>query len=96
MKMAAQPHVLVVDDDSHVAAAVRRALIYDGYDVEVAHDGRDALEKALARPPDIVLLDLMLPDIDGLEVCRQIRSTSDVPILMLTARDDDVDKIVGL
>src|SRR5262245_3428387 len=66
------------------------------YTVEIARDGAEALQKAENTKPDLVVLDLMLPDIDGLEVCRQIRSGSDVPILMLTARDDDIDKIVGL
>ena len=66
------------------------------YTVEIARDGTEALAKAEGVKPDLVVLDLMLPDIDGLEVCRQIRADSDVPILMLTARDDDIDKIVGL
>jgi DNA-binding response OmpR family regulator len=66
------------------------------YQVEIARDGGEALQKAENAKPDLVVLDLMLPDIDGLEVCRRIRSGSDVPILMLTARDDDIDKIVGL
>lgn len=94
--MVALPHMLVVDDDRGVAAALRRALVYDGYSVEVAHDGGSALQKALAHPPDIVLLDLMLPDIHGMEVCRRLRADGDVPILMLTARDATSDRVRGL
>jgi two-component system response regulator MprA len=94
--MAETPHILVVDDDSRIAASVRRALIYEGYDVDVAANGRGALDKALERAPDVVVLDLMLPDIDGLEVCRRLRADSDVPILMLTARDGTRDRVSGL
>src|SRR5690348_12494758 len=66
------------------------------YHVEIARDGTEALQKYDSLKPELIVLDLMLPDMDGLDVCRQIRASSDVPILMLTARDDDVDKIVGL
>jgi len=88
--------ILVVEDERNIASFVSMYLKNARYHVEIARDGTEALQKADATKPDLVVLDLMLPDIDGLEVCRQIRSTSDVPILMLTARDDDVDKIVGL
>jgi two-component system response regulator MprA len=88
--------ILVVDDDSRIAAALRRALVYEGYAVEVAGDGRDALDKAAALCPDVVVLDVMLPDIDGVEVCRRLRGESDVPILMLTARDGVTDRVRGL
>jgi two-component system response regulator MprA len=94
--MAGQPHILVVDDDTRIAASVRRALIYEGYDVEVAADGRQALERALHQPPDLVVLDIMLPRIDGIEVCRRLRAAGDVPILMLTARDATADRVLGL
>jgi two-component system response regulator MprA len=94
--MDAKPRVLVVDDDSRIAASVKRALVYEGYLVEVAHDGRGALASALAREPDLVVLDIMLPDIDGMEVCRRLRRVSDVPILMLTARDATPDRVAGL
>jgi two-component system alkaline phosphatase synthesis response regulator PhoP len=67
-----------------------------GYKVEAANDGQTALDKIRAQPPALVVLDLMLPVVDGWEVCRRVRAASDVPIIMLTARDDDVDKIVGL
>jgi two-component system response regulator MprA len=94
--MADQPHVLVVDDDNRIAAALRRALIYEGYAVDVAPDGNLALRRARERTPDIVVLDLMLPGIDGLEVCRRLRAEGDVPILMLTARDATADRVEGL
>ncbi len=88
--------ILVVEDERNIASFVAMYLKNARYQVDIARDGAEALQKADSLKPDLVVLDLMLPDIDGLEVCRQIRSTSDVPILMLTARDDDVDKIVGL
>jgi two-component system response regulator MprA len=94
--MNVQAHILVVDDDARIAASVRRALIYEGYEVEVAPDGRSALEIARNRPPDLVVLDVMLPHIDGVEVCRRMRSEGDVPILMLTARDTTADRVRGL
>jgi two-component system response regulator MprA len=90
--------VLVVDDDAGVAAAVRRALVYDGYGVDVASDGPAALAQVRDAPPDLVILDVMLPGLDGLEVCRRLRAdtTLDVPILMLTARDATGDRVRGL
>ncbi len=89
-------HVLVVDDDAHILAALKRTLHYEGYSVEVALDGPGALARAASRPPDLVLLDVMLPGIDGVEVCRQLRAADDVPILMLTARDATGDRVRGL
>jgi two-component system, OmpR family, response regulator MprA len=94
--MPAQPHVLVVDDDSHIAASLRRALIYEGYAVEVAPDGAMALNRARERMPDLVVLDVMLPGMSGLEVCQRLRAAGDVPILMLTAKDGTADRVVGL
>jgi DNA-binding response OmpR family regulator len=88
--------ILIVEDERNIASFVSMYLKNARYQVEIARDGGEALLKAENVKPDLVVLDLMLPDIDGLEVCRQIRSNSDVPILMLTARDDDIDKIVGL
>jgi DNA-binding response OmpR family regulator len=88
--------ILIVEDERNIASFVSMYLKNARYSVEIARDGAEALHKAENAKPDLVVLDLMLPDIDGLEVCRQIRSSSDVPILMLTARDDDIDKIVGL
>src|SRR5437762_2259628 len=78
------------------AAAVRRALIYEGYEVEVAGDGPGALVRARERLPDLVILDVMLPGLDGVEVCRRLRADGDVPILMLTARDATADRVRGL
>src|ERR671916_1042798 len=88
--------VLVVEDEASIASFVAMYLRNAGYDVQVAPNGRDALAKAESASPSLIVLDLMLPDIDGIEVCRRVRQRSDVPILMLTARDEDVDKIVGL
>ena len=88
--------VLVVDDDARLAASLRRALAYEGHAVEVASDGPAALIAARDRPPDLVVLDVMLPGIDGVEVCRRLRAGSDLPILMLTARDAISDRVAGL
>jgi DNA-binding response OmpR family regulator len=88
--------VLVVEDEASIASFVAMYLRNAGYEVQVAPNGRDALTKSENASPSLIVLDLMLPDIDGIEVCRRIRQRSDVPILMLTARDEDVDKIVGL
>jgi DNA-binding response OmpR family regulator len=88
--------VLVVEDESSIASFVALYLKNAGYRIQSVGNGRDALERVAAEKPDLIVLDLMLPDVDGLEVCRRIRQTSDVPILMLTARDEDVDKIIGL
>lgn len=88
--------VLVVDDEATLVDTIRYNLRREGYDVQVASEGNEALKLARASSPDLVVLDLMLPGLDGLEVCRQLRRDSTVPILMLTAKDDEVDKIVGL
>ena len=88
--------ILVVDDDARLAASLRRALAYEGYAVEVVADGPAALVAARDRPPDLVVLDGMLPGLDGIEVCRRLRDGSDVPILMLTARDGVSDRVAGL
>jgi len=88
--------VLVVEDEPSIASFVALYLKNAGYPVRTVSSGSDALTQFAAEPPSLIVLDLMLPDIDGIEVCRRIRKGSDVPILMLTARDDDVDKIIGL
>ncbi len=88
--------ILIVEDERNIASFVSMYLKKERYTVDIARDGAEALAKFESTKPDLMVLDLMLPDMDGLEICRQIRSSSDVPILMLTARDDDVDKIVGL
>lgn len=88
--------LLLVDDEKHIIELERLYLEKEGYKIEVAYDGKSALEKFRAAKPAAIILDLMLPVIDGWEVCRRIRQESDIPIIMLTARDQDVDKIVGL
>jgi DNA-binding response OmpR family regulator len=88
--------ILVVDDDRSIVELVRLYLSNEGFGVEVAYNGRDALRKFSQTHPQLVVLDLMLPEIDGWEVCRQIRKDNQTPIIMMTARGDDVDTIVGL
>ena len=89
--------ILVVEDEARIASLISRNLRMEGYQVEVAPDGETALEKALSKPPDLIVLDVMLPDIDGLEVCRQLRMAgSDEPVLMLTAKDAIPDRVAGL
>src|SRR2546422_8541892 len=91
-----QERILVVEDEPTVAEVVDRYLRRDGYKVCVAHDGLDGMEDYDRFQPDLVVLDLMLPGLDGMEVCRRIRSHATTPIIMLTARGDEVDKLVGL
>lgn len=91
-----EPQVLVVDDDPQILSFLRRALTYDGYAVETATDGVEALMKAQGRELDLVVLDIMMPGIDGLEVCRTLRRSSDVPILLLTAKGTVADRVEGL
>lgn len=88
--------ILVVDDEKNISQLVRMYLTNEGFDVVVAQDGKEALEKARQAKPSLVILDLMLPNVNGLDVCKQLRREGDVPIIMLTARGDDVDRIVGL
>jgi DNA-binding response OmpR family regulator len=88
--------ILVVEDEASIASFVALYLKNAGYDVRTAPTGGAALTQVAAEVPALIILDLMLPDLDGIEICRRIRKTSDVPILMLTARDEDVDKIIGL
>jgi DNA-binding response OmpR family regulator len=92
-----ETRVLVVEDERSIAAFVQTALEREGFAVEVVSTGQAALAQVKARPPDLILLDLMLPGMDGLEVCRQVRGHEPyIPIVMLTARSEDVDKVVGL
>jgi len=90
------PKVLIVDDDPNIRIALRRMLAYEGYQVSEAEDGRTALSSTMDVLPDLVILDLMLPGIDGFEVCRRMREVDNVPILMLTAREDSRDQVTGL
>ncbi|MEW6661115.1 MAG: response regulator transcription factor [Bacillota bacterium] len=87
--------VLVVDDEPDILKVVCRRLAADGYLVEIAHDGREALKKFQEYQPHVVVLDVMLPELDGLEVCRLVREKSAVPIVFLSARTDEIDKLVG-
>jgi two-component system response regulator MprA len=95
-RVSTRRRILVVDDDARLAASIRRALAYEGYVVDVVANGTDALVGSRDQPPDLVVLDVMLPGIDGIEVCRRFRAGSDVPILMLTARDAVSDRVAGL
>lgn len=91
-----RPRILLVEDEPGLVDSVRYALDSEGFDVFVAESGVGGLESARVNQPDLVLLDLMLPGMSGLDVCRQIRSSSDVPIIMLTAKDAESDKVAGL
>jgi two-component system alkaline phosphatase synthesis response regulator PhoP len=88
--------ILLVDDEANIVDLARMYLEREGYRVEAAYDGAVALEKVEGLKPALMVLDIMLPEVDGFEVCRKVRIGSDIPIIMLTARDDDIDKIVGL
>jgi two-component system response regulator MprA len=89
--------ILVVEDEPRIASLISRGLRHEGYKVEVAPNGETALDKAFTEPPDLIVLDVMLPDIDGLEVCRQLRTAgADEPVLMLTAKDAVTDRVAGL
>ena len=90
------PRILLIEDDPRLAEMVAEYLGEAGFRVAVAAEGRAGLERLAREPYDALVLDLMLPDIDGLEVCRQLRATSDTPVLMLTARGDTMDRVVGL
>ena len=87
--------ILVVDDEKNLVKGIKFNLEYEGYEVETAEDGAEAVEKARLGAPDLIIMDLMMPRIDGLEACRKIREFSAVPVIMLTARGEDTDKILG-
>lgn len=88
--------ILVVDDEASIVNIIAYNLKKEGYEVITANDGEKALELALSQTPDLILLDIMMPVMDGYEVCRKVREKSNVPIIMLTARADEVDKVIGL
>jgi len=90
------PRILVIEDEERIRQFLKRGLTYEGYVVDGADDGKSGLERARDNPPDLVLLDIMLPGIDGLEVCRRLRAASAVPILMLTAKESIEDRVAGL
>lgn len=88
--------ILVVDDDARLREVVRYALDRAGFAVEEARDGREALERFAASPPDLLVLDVLMPELDGLEVCRRIRQKSELPIVFLSSRDEELDRVLGL
>ena len=90
------PHVLLVDDEAPLCESLAYSLRKEGYEVTTAPDGHSAIKQFHKQVPDIILLDLMMPEVDGMEVCWRIRAFSNVPILMLTAKDQDMDKVLGL
>ncbi len=90
------PHILIVEDEGEIAGYLRRGLAFEGFSVAIAGSGPEALNMARENPPDLVVLDVMLPGLDGLEVARRLRAGSDVPIIMLTARDAVPDRVAGL
>jgi len=94
--MASQDHILIVDDGAEIRGLIREYLQKHGYRVATAANGRELRSAAQTAPPDLIVLDLMLPGEDGLELCRELRTGSNVPIIMLTARGDETDRIVGL
>lgn len=87
--------ILIVEDEVKIARFVTLELEHEGYEVKAAHDGRTGLGLCESWQPDLMILDLMLPELSGIEVCRRLRQTSDVPIIMLTAKGDDMDKLIG-
>jgi two-component system response regulator BaeR len=94
--MSSQPHILIVEDDVKIAALLADYLADAGWRCTRIGDGRSAVAAARALQPDLMLLDLMLPELDGIEVCRQVRAFSQLPIIMLTARIDEIDRLLGL
>ncbi|MBR0702404.1 response regulator transcription factor [Bradyrhizobium diazoefficiens] len=88
--------ILIVDDEGHIREVIRVALKKAGMDVIEARDGKEALLRVAADKPDLIVLDIGMPEFDGLDVCREVRKTSDVPILFLSARDEEIDRILGL
>jgi DNA-binding response OmpR family regulator len=90
------PHVLLVDDEAALRDSLTYSLVKEGYQVTTAADGLTALKQFHKEVPDLIILDLMLPQIDGMELCWRIRAFSNIPILMLTAKDQDIDKVWGL
>ncbi|HEY0827181.1 MAG TPA: response regulator transcription factor [Bacilli bacterium] len=90
-------HILVIDDDEKITSLLRRSLVFEGYEVSTANNGYEGLKKVLEQEPSLIILDIMMPEVDGFEVCRRIRAgESKVPILMLTAKDEVSDRVKGL
>ena len=88
--------VLIIEDEKSISDIIKFNLKKEGFEVDTAYDGQDGYTKAIAGDPDLILLDIMLPLMDGFQVCKKVRETSNVPILMLTAKEEEVDKVLGL
>ena len=88
--------VLIIEDEKSIADIIRFNLVKEGFETETAYEGKTGLDKALSCNPDLILLDVMLPEMDGFQVCKKVRETSTVPIVMLTAKEEEVDKVLGL
>lgn len=88
--------ILIIEDEKSIADIIKFNLTKEGFEIETAYNGKAGLEKALSGKPDLILLDVMLPEMDGFQVCKKVRETSTVPILMLTAKEEEVDKVLGL
>jgi len=88
--------ILIIEDEASISDIIKFNLIKEGYQVDTAYDGQEGLRKALESNPDLILLDVMLPLMDGFQVCKKVRETSNTPILMLTAKEEEVDKVLGL
>lgn len=88
--------VLIIEDERSISDIIKFNLEKEGYEIDAAYDGEDGLTKALSVNPDLILLDIMIPIIDGFQVCKKVRETSNVPIIMLTAKEEEVDKVLGL
>ncbi|MBD8499813.1 MULTISPECIES: response regulator transcription factor [Paenibacillus] len=92
-----RPYILIVDDDEKITSMLRRGLVFDGYEVQTAPNGAEGLRQVIIREPDLVILDVMMPEVDGWEVCRRLREAEiSVPVLMLTAKDEVQDRVKGL
>lgn len=89
-------HILIIEDEIKITRFLELELQHEGYEVSVSHDGREGLSLALSHTYDLVILDVMLPSLNGIEVLRRIRQVSDLPVIMLTAKDDVMDKVMGL
>ncbi len=96
MSQTKQMKVLIVDDDSHIRDVINFALEQEGYKTAEASDGKEALQRFAQFQPDLMVLDVMMPEMDGFEVCREIRKSSDIPVLFLSAKNEEIDRIIGL
>ena len=94
--MADEPTILIADDDPHIRQVVRFAVEKEGFEVVEAEDGAEALEQAGEADPDLLVLDVMMPEMDGTDVCRQLRADSDVPVVFLSSKDEEIDRVLGL